>query len=138
MTHPMTLNDIKKQINELRDIHNLEKSDPLWVEDINGNNAPLGTPISWRGSYNLPSMDISKDWMHSVDTVVSDFDHFYDYATSAEFFGYKGGQYLFTGDMPLWSDSEGMYSETGVIGVKVDEVYGDMSMIIVLGQCKYA
>lgn len=102
------------------------------VITINGESRPLGTPISWRGSYDKPSMDITEPYSVS-DSDVAQLLDILDELTTEEFYGYKGGEYRFDVTDELWADSYGNADCKGFVDIKLED--GIVKLIV--GQCEY-
>jgi hypothetical protein len=90
-------------INELLDELAKYPSDALVKFDFGAYPSRI---ISWRGSYDEPSLDDSQELI-----TVALLRGLLEEAMSGEtlYHGYKGGDYAFNGDQILWADSYGRY-----------------------------
>lgn len=99
-------------------IEALDQADPsvyVWFEF--GALAPTHV-MSWRGVYAEAALGFAQEPPMPAGELLRILRESID---GREFTGYKGGEFSYTADTPLWVDNYGKCSNTGIKAVSVDE-----------------
>lgn len=114
---PLTIGKLLDLLEKDQHISGLEEVRLHFLNRDGLERAP-GEVASWRGSYDLPALTIGHyDARKTVRELVKELYN----STQRVHHGWKGGEYTFTFNSPLWVSNEGEYHEWAVVGVRVDK-----------------
>lgn len=108
---PMALGELETRLSEITDVNS-----PVYFDFCGYCPVDIG---SSRGSYDEPALipGFPREKSTQPPIVIQFVQHLIERALTEHFSGWKGGQYRYSRDSPVWVDYDGAWTATAVVDV---------------------